>query len=134
MPLNIKIGVFLVKKEHTFSGFPHILFLENNHCESNHEKTWNLTYLRNFFSFVSTSLSNFGFIVRRGKDCNAESLQNAERRYHPLFVIKIEEIFLFPQYIHLFSELQLLVWQKCSLLCNLVFVEFYSSKLRASQD
>ena len=23
VPLNIKIGVFLVKKEHTFSGFPH---------------------------------------------------------------------------------------------------------------
>ena len=25
VPLNIKIDVFLVKKEHTFSGFPHIL-------------------------------------------------------------------------------------------------------------
>ena len=29
VPLNIKIGVFLVKKGHTFSGFPHIVYLLN---------------------------------------------------------------------------------------------------------
>ena len=27
VPLNIKIGVFLVEKEHTFSGFPHIAYV-----------------------------------------------------------------------------------------------------------
>ena len=28
MPLNIKIGVFLVKKEHNFFEFPHIQYIK----------------------------------------------------------------------------------------------------------